>query len=114
MKNLSTLILKWPNKEYISFYHSVRRLKFESKFRSRYWGKKMNHHPLYTIDDAARQLAVSKALIHKFIKMGLVIPDMSDPEETTLTPYGLRRLTYVVDLYEKSYSTESIEVLLNR
>jgi len=74
----------------------------------------MNDHQLYTIDDAAKQVAVSKTLVNKFINMGLIIPAKSDMETPTLTPYGLRRLTYVVDLYEKSYSAESIETLLNR
>jgi hypothetical protein len=74
----------------------------------------MNHHNLYSIDDAARQLAVSKALIYKFIKLGLVIPAEKDMVKPKLTPYGLRRLMDIVDLYEKSYSTESIEAMLNR
>ncbi len=74
----------------------------------------MNHHHLYSIDDAAKKLAVSKALIYKFINMGLVIPAEKDPSKPKLTPYGLRRLMDIVQMYEQSYSPESIESIINR
>ncbi len=67
---------------------------------------------LQPIHEVAAHLGVSVALIEKFIKKGLVVPVVDD-KAPKLTPYGMRRLRQVVDLYEKSYSLEKIENLLN-
>ncbi len=67
---------------------------------------------MYTISEAAGNLGVSEALIKKFITMGLLTP-INDGYAPKLTSYNFRRLTRIVDLYEKSYSPESIETILN-
>ena len=67
---------------------------------------------LISITDAADSLQVSTALIDKFIKLGLV-KTIKDGTFTKLTPYGIRRLTRIVDMYDQSVSMEGIEEVLN-
>ncbi len=67
---------------------------------------------LISITDAANTLKVSEALVDKFIKLGLV-STIQDGFSTKLTPYGIRRLTRIVDMYDQSFSTDRIENLLN-
>ncbi len=69
-----------------------------------------NH--LIPINEAAKSLAVNENLIVKFIHQGLLFP-VNDGATQKLTPYGYRRLARIIDLYEKSYSTESIESIIN-
>jgi len=72
----------------------------------------MQNTQLLSITDAANSLNVSKALVDKFIKMGLV-KTIKDGHFTKLTPYGIRRLMRIVDLYDQSISMEGIEKQLN-
>lgn len=87
------------------------------KMRLQISGKKkiggfMYQATMYTISEAAGNLGVSEALIRKFIMLGLITP-VNDGYAAKLTSYHFRRLTRIVDLYEKSYSPESIESILN-
>ena len=72
----------------------------------------MQNFQLISIADAANSLKVSEALVDKFIKLGLV-STIQDGHFIKLTPYGIRRLTRIVDMYDQSFSTERIEDLLN-
>ena len=72
----------------------------------------MRNYRLVSLSEAANTLKISVPLIAKFIKRGL-ISTVSKGKLKMLTPYGIRRLIRVVDLYEKSYSTDSIEKELN-
>ncbi len=72
----------------------------------------MQNVQLISIADAANSLKVSEALVDKFIKMGLV-STIKDGHFFKLTPYGIRRLTRIVNMYEQSFSTERIENALN-
>lgn len=72
----------------------------------------MQNSQLLSIADAADSLQVSEALVDKFIKMGLVTT-IQDGRFTKITPYGIRRLMRIVDMYDQSFSPESIEKLLN-
>ncbi len=67
---------------------------------------------LYTLNEAADQLAVSQDLVAKFISRGWIVP-VEDGKRQKLTPYAFRRLNRIIDLYERSYSLERIETLLN-
>ncbi len=67
---------------------------------------------LISITDAANTIKVSEALVDKFIKLGLV-STIQDGHSTKLTPYGIRRLLRIVDMYDQSFSTDRIENLLN-
>ena len=72
-----------------------------------------NHTRLLSIKEVAGDLQVSEALVQKFIKKGLIHPIYDDDIAPKLTSYGKRQLSRIVDLYEKSYSTESIEYIIN-
>jgi len=72
----------------------------------------MDSSRLVSISDAASSLAVSEAYIDKFIKLGLVTP-VKDGRTEKLTSYGFRRLMRIIDMYEKSFSTDYIETALN-
>ena len=67
---------------------------------------------MYTIPEAAFNLGISIELVTKFINLGLVTP-VKDGKALKLTSYNFRRLLRAVDLYEKSYSPENIEALIN-
>lgn len=67
---------------------------------------------LTTLVDAANSLEISVALINKFIRLGLV-KTVKNGHYNMLTPYGFRRLSRVIDLYEKSYTPARIEAELN-
>ena len=75
-------------------------------------GGKMYHSNSLSVQDVANNLEVSEALIIKFIKMGLIVP-LNDGSTPKFTTYGMRQLRRIVDLYEKSYSHESIEYIIN-
>lgn len=75
-------------------------------------GGTMQNADLISIADAAHSLEVSEALLDKFIKWGLVAT-IQDGRFRKLTPYGIRRLTRIVDMYEQSYTQERIEKALN-
>ncbi|HHJ51567.1 MAG TPA: MerR family transcriptional regulator [Caldithrix abyssi] len=75
-------------------------------------GTLMVHSNLRPINEVAANLGVSVALVEKFIKKGLVVPILDD-KAPKLTPYGMRRLRQVMELYEQSYPLEKIETLLN-
>ncbi|GEM_PF-2350797 len=72
----------------------------------------MHQANLYPLQEAAKNLGISESLIEKFIKKGLVIP-IRDKKARKLTPYGLRQLRRVINLYEQSYSLDLIERLIN-
>jgi len=72
----------------------------------------MKNSGLTSLTDAAQSLEISISLVNKFINMGLV-NTVKDGNFKMLTPYGFRRLSRVIDLYEKSYSPDSIEAALN-
>jgi predicted DNA-binding protein YlxM (UPF0122 family) len=72
----------------------------------------MYYSETYSIQEVANDLEVSEDLIKKFIKKGLIIP-VNDGLSPKLTRYNIRRLLKVVDLYEKSFSTDSIEYIIN-
>ena len=72
----------------------------------------MYYSETYSIQEVANDLEVSEDLIKKFIKKGLIIP-VNDGLSLKLTRYNIRRLLKVVDLYEKSFSTDSIEYIIN-
>ncbi len=72
----------------------------------------MESQNLYTLNEAADQLAVSQDLVAKFINRGWIVP-VKDGKGQKLTPYAFRRLNRIIDLYERSYSLERIETLLN-
>ncbi|HHM01863.1 MAG TPA: MerR family transcriptional regulator [Caldithrix abyssi] len=72
----------------------------------------MESQNLYTLNEAADQLAVSQDLVAKFISRGWIVP-VEDGKRQKLTPYAFRRLNRIIDLYERSYSLERIETLLN-
>lgn len=67
---------------------------------------------LYSLPDTATRLGISEAVIDKFIKKGLITP-VADASTPKLTPYGLRRLTRILELYEHSCSLDHIERALN-
>ena len=75
-------------------------------------GAKMSDSRLVSLADAAETLEISVALINKFIRLGFV-KTVKNGQFKMLTPYGIRRLSRVVDLYEKSYPTAYIEAELN-
>jgi len=66
----------------------------------------------YTVPEAANNLAVSEAVVDKFIKRGLVLVRHTAGHKI-LSPYSYRQLVRVLDLYEKSYSATGIEQVLN-
>jgi hypothetical protein len=66
-----------------------------------------------TIRDASIYLNISEDLIKKFITLGFIKPMDNDGTSIKLSAYNLRRLKQVLDLYEKSFSPEKIEVILN-
>jgi len=66
----------------------------------------------YTVPEAADNLAVSEAVVNKFIKKGLV-PVRKKGGLKLLTPYAYRQLVRILDLYERSYSTDGIEQMIN-
>lgn len=72
----------------------------------------MESSRLITLTDAADSLEISVALINKFIRLGFV-KTVRNGQFKMLTPYGIRRLSRVVDLYEKSYPPAYIEAELN-
>ena len=72
----------------------------------------MYYSETYSIAEVAKDLKLSEDLIKKFIKKGLIIP-VNDGLSPKLTRYNIRRLLKVVDLYEKSFSTDSIEYIIN-
>ena len=72
----------------------------------------MNNSQLVSINEVADSLAISVALIDKFIRLGLVTP-VTEGRASKLTPYGMRRLTRIIDMYEKSFSADRIEQALN-
>ncbi len=73
----------------------------------------MKHNTdLLSISEAASYLNVSEALVQKFINMGLVKPVVRN-KKIRFTGYNLRRLISAVDLYEKSYSPDTIEFMLD-
>ena len=71
-----------------------------------------NNTDLLSISEAASYLNVSEALVQKFINMGLVKPVVRN-KKIKFTGYNLRRLISAVDLYEKSYSPDTIEFMLD-
>jgi len=73
---------------------------------------KMNKSQLTSLEEAANFLEISVSLVNKFLNLGLV-QTVDSGSYRMLTPYGFRRLRRVIDLYEKSYSTETIEAALN-
>ena len=75
-------------------------------------GGNLESSRLTSLLEAANSLEISVALINKFISLGLV-KTVKNGHYKMLTPYGIRRLGRVVDLYEKSYSTAGIEAELN-
>lgn len=72
----------------------------------------MYYSETYSIPEVANDLKLSEDLIKKFIKKGLIIP-VNDGLALKLTRYNIRRLLKIVDLYEKSFSTDSIEYIIN-
>ena len=66
----------------------------------------------YTIPEAANNLAVSEAVINKFINRGLIMVRQKAGAKI-LTPYAYRQLVRILDLYEKSYPADGIERLIN-
>ncbi len=72
----------------------------------------MQNIQTYTVPEAADNLAVSEAVVNKFIKKGLV-PVRQKGGLKLLTPYAYRQLVRILDLYEKSYSTDGIEQMIN-
>jgi len=72
----------------------------------------MHSSQLISVAEAANSLKVSEELVDKFIKLGLV-KTIKDGHLTRLTPYGIRRLSRIVALYDQSISPEKIENLLN-
>jgi predicted DNA-binding protein YlxM (UPF0122 family) len=72
----------------------------------------MYYPETYSIPEVANDLELSEDLIKKFIKKGLIIP-VNDGLSPKLTRYNIRRLLKIVDLYEKSFSTDSIEYIIN-
>lgn len=66
----------------------------------------------YTILEAANNLAVSEAVINKFINRGLIMVRQKAGAKI-LTPYAYRQLVRILDLYEKSYPADGIERLIN-
>ena len=67
---------------------------------------------LYSIEEAASNLAVSEALVCKFIKRGFVVA-VQQGRVKKVTAYGLRRLSEIIKMYEQSYTLETIEQRLN-
>lgn len=67
---------------------------------------------LHSIPETAHSLGVSEALVERFIKKGLVTP-VEDVTAPKLTEYGIRRLNRILELYENSYSFDTIEKALN-
>jgi hypothetical protein len=65
-----------------------------------------------TLRDASVYLNISEDLIRKFIALGF-IKTINDGTAMKLTAYNLRRLKRVLDLYEKCFPPEKIEVILN-
>lgn len=72
----------------------------------------MFNSKLISLTEAACLLEISEPVIVKFIKRGL-ISSVLRGNARMLTPYGIRRLTRIVDMYEKSFSIELIEKELN-
>ena len=72
----------------------------------------MSNSRLTSLTEAANFLEVNVSVVNKFVSMGLVAT-VNDGRFEMLTPYGLRRLRRVVDLYEKSYAPDIIEAVLN-
>lgn len=72
----------------------------------------MYYSETYSIAEVATDLKLSEDLIKKFIKKGLIVP-VNDGLYPKLTRYNIRRLLKIVDLYEKSFSTDSIEYIIN-
>jgi len=72
----------------------------------------MNDSRLKSLAEAANSLEISLSLVNKFINLGLV-KTVKNGNYLMLTPYGFRRLSRIVELYEKSYSTDNIEAVLN-
>ena len=72
----------------------------------------MNDSRLTSLADAANSLEISVSLVNKFVNLGLV-NTVKNGSFKMLTPYGFRRLSRVIDLYEKSYSPDGIEAVLN-
>lgn len=67
---------------------------------------------LYSLNEAAMNLGISLDLVYKFIQMGLITA-VNDGQAPKLTSYNMRRLIRVIDLYEKSYSPDRIEFMIN-
>ena len=72
----------------------------------------MNNSRLTSLSEAANSLEISLSLVNKFINLGLV-KTVKTGNYNMLTPYGFRCLSRIVELYEKSYSTDSIKAVLN-
>ena len=72
----------------------------------------MQQSILQSVSETAFHLGISEALIEKFIKKGLLIP-AKDETAQKLTPYAVRQLARIIDLYEHSYPLERIEYMLN-
>lgn len=72
----------------------------------------MYQQRMFSIQEAASNLMVSEAFVDKFIKKGLITP-INDGRAPKLTSYHYHRLLKAMELYESSYSYESIEAMLN-
>ena len=73
----------------------------------------MYQNKIISLRDASVYLNISEDLIRKFITLGFIRPVHNDGTVIKLTAYNLRRLKQVLDLYEKSFSPEKIEIILN-
>jgi len=67
---------------------------------------------LVSISEAANSLEISEAVVDKIIERGL-LPTIKNGASNMLTPYGIRRLTRIINMYAQSFSTENIEKALN-
>ena len=65
-----------------------------------------------SLKDASINLNISEALILKFINRGFIKP-IHDGTVIKLTAYNLRRLKQALDMYERSFSLDKIELILN-
>lgn len=73
----------------------------------------MQQSGLLSLQEVSNNLHISEALIFKFIKRGLVKPVYDEGKYPKLTSYGMRQLSRVLELYEKSHSPESIDYIIN-
>ena len=70
------------------------------------------YNKVTSLKDASINLSISEDLILKFINLGFIKP-IHDGTVIKLTAYNLRRLKQVLDLYERCFPPDEIEVMLN-